>query len=71
MLLGYGAATDYLRPTIGYVSGGEGPKMINQYFNVYALRRVRTAGYATDIVEQCCHCSVAGHQTEVVNMHIN
>ena len=23
--------------------------MINQYFNVYALRRVRTAGYATDI----------------------
>ena len=21
--------------------------MINQYFNVYALRRVRTAGYAT------------------------
>ena len=28
--------------------GGEGPKMINQYFNVYALRRVRTAGYATD-----------------------
>ena len=22
--------------------------MINQYFNVYALRRVRTAGYATD-----------------------
>ena len=32
---------------IGYVSGGEGPKMINQYFNVYALRRVRTAGYVT------------------------
>ena len=29
------------------MSGGEGPKMINQYFNVYALRRVRTAGYAT------------------------
>ena len=22
--------------------------MINQYFNVYALRRVRCAGYATD-----------------------
>ena len=22
--------------------------MINQYFNVYALRRVRTAGYATE-----------------------
>ena len=33
---------------IGYVSGGEGPKMINQYFNVYALRRVRTAEYATN-----------------------
>ena len=34
---------DYLRQT----SGGEGPKMINQYFSVYALRRVRCAGYAT------------------------
>ena len=31
------------------MSGGEGPKMINQYFNVYALRRVRTAGYATAV----------------------
>ena len=31
------------------MSGGDGPKMINQYFNVYALRRVRTAGYATAI----------------------
>ena len=29
------------------VSRGEDPKMINQYFNVHALRRVRTAGYAT------------------------
>ena len=42
VLLGY-ATTAH----IGCVSGGEGPKMINQYFNVYALRRVRTAGYAT------------------------
>ena len=24
--------------------------MINQYFNVYALRRVRCAGYATGII---------------------
>ena len=33
----------------GYAFGGEGPKVINQHFNVYALRRVRCAGYATDI----------------------
>ena len=31
---------------VGYTSGGEGQKMINQYFNVYALRRVHCAGYA-------------------------
>ena len=34
-------------PYVSQASGGEGPKMINQYFNVYALRRVRRAGYAT------------------------
>ena len=40
----YWLATSYA----GYMSGGEGPKMItNQYFNVYALRRVRCTGYAT------------------------
>ena len=32
---------------VGYASADERPKMINQYFNVYALRRVRHAGYAT------------------------
>ena len=44
-----GYATDYLldMPYIGYASGGEGPKMIDQYFNVYALRRVRCTRYAT------------------------
>ena len=26
--------------------------MINQYFNVYALRRVRTAGYATELEQE-------------------
>ena len=39
----HGLSTAY----VGCVSGGEGPKMINQDFDVYALRRVRTAGYAT------------------------
>ena len=31
------------------LSGVEGPKMIIQYFNVYALRRVHCAGYATGL----------------------
>ena len=39
-------------PYVGYASGDEGPKMINQYFNVYALRRVRWAGYATGCYDQ-------------------
>ena len=33
---------------VGYQYGGKGPKVINQYFKVYALRRVSCAGYATE-----------------------
>ena len=38
--------TPLIMANVGCVSG---PKMINQYFNVYALSRVRTAGYATGV----------------------
>ena len=36
-------ATDYPRHT----QATPGPKMINQHFNVYALRRVHCTGYTT------------------------
>ena len=43
--------------------GGEDLKddYSNQYFNVYALRRVRTAGYATD--QALLHILLSGHMT--------
>ena len=36
---------------------GEGPKMLNQYFNVCALHRVRCAGYATGPYDETGHLS--------------
>ena len=45
----HGLAWENIYSYIGHASWGEGPKMINQYFNVYALRRVRCVALYTPL----------------------